>query len=49
LEEATLSFPIQLQGAWFQKGGKTGVHTEYMGFLLAEMQYLQKSYPGLEW
>ena len=49
LEEATLSFPIQMQGAWFQKGGKTGVHTEYMGFLLAEMQYLQKSYPGLEW
>ncbi len=49
LEEATLSFPIQLQGAWFQKGGKTGVHTEYMGFILTELQYLQKSYPGLEW
>jgi len=49
LEEATLSFPIALQGAWFQKGGKTGIHTEYFGLILAELQYLQKSYPGCEW
>ncbi|MBL7766936.1 MAG: phenylacetate-CoA oxygenase subunit PaaC [Chitinophagaceae bacterium] len=48
-EEATLSYPIQKDGAWFQKGGKTGIHTEYIGFILAEMQYMQKSYPGLEW
>jgi ring-1,2-phenylacetyl-CoA epoxidase subunit PaaC len=49
LEEATLTYPISLQGGWFQKGGKTGVHTEYMGFLLAELQYMQKTYPGNEW
>lgn len=49
LEEATLSYPLRKEGAWFQQGGKTGIHTEYMGFILTEMQYLQKSYPGAEW
>ena len=49
LEEATLSFPISMQGAWFQKGGKTGIHTEYFGLILAELQYMQKTYPGCEW
>ncbi len=49
IQEATLSYPMRAQGAWFQKGGKTGIHTEYMGSILSEMQYLQKSYPGCEW
>lgn len=49
LQEATLSYPMSVQGGWFQKGGKTGIHTEHFGFLLAEMQYLQKSYPGSAW
>jgi ring-1,2-phenylacetyl-CoA epoxidase subunit PaaC len=40
---------IALQGAWFQKGGKTGIHTEYFGLILAELQYMQKTYPGCEW
>ena len=30
-------------------GGRDGRHTEYMGFLLAEMQFLQRAYPGLTW
>ena len=30
-------------------GGKTGTHTEHLGFILAEMQFLQRAYPGLEW
>jgi len=49
LEEATLSYPLRADGAWFQSGGKKGIHTEHLGFLLAEAQYLQKSYPGAEW
>lgn len=32
-----------------QIGGKTGVHTEHLGFILAEMQFMQRAYPGLEW
>lgn len=32
-----------------QSGGKQGIHTEHMGYLLAEMQYLQRTYPGAEW
>jgi len=46
LEMATLSFPVK---TWMQKGGKEGVHTEAMGFLLAEMQYMQRAYPGQQW
>ena len=44
--EATLKVP---EDTWMQKGGKTGVHTENLGFLLADMQYLQRAYPGQEW
>jgi len=49
LQEATLSYPISLSGGWYQSGGKKGIHTEYFGSILAEMQYLQKSYPGCDW
>ena len=45
LEEATLASPV----ASMQKGGKRGVHTEQLGYLLAEMQFLQRAYPGCEW
>jgi len=32
-----------------QTGGKTGVHTEHLGFILPEMQSLQRNFPGAEW
>jgi ring-1,2-phenylacetyl-CoA epoxidase subunit PaaC len=44
--EATLEAPKQ---AWSQSGGKDGRHTEYMGYLLAEMQHLQRAYPNAIW
>jgi len=50
LAEATLTAP---QGAWMQgggaRGGKQGVHTEHLGHLLAEMQFLQRAYPNAQW
>ncbi|WP_219601043.1 1,2-phenylacetyl-CoA epoxidase subunit PaaC [Hymenobacter sp. DG01] len=46
LEEATLPVP---QGVFMQKGGKDGRHSEHLGYLLAELQYLQRTYPGLQW
>ncbi len=46
LTKATLTIPTD---DWAQKGGKTGLHTEYLGYILAEMQFLQRAYPGLEW
>jgi ring-1,2-phenylacetyl-CoA epoxidase subunit PaaC len=46
LAEATLAIP---GGTWMQKGGRTGQHSEYLGPLLAEMQHLQRSYPGATW
>ena len=46
LEAATLVVP-DLQ--YFQKGGKQGIHTEHMGYLLADLQYMQRTYPNMEW
>ena len=46
LQEATLSIP---ESKYFQKGGKQGIHTEHMGYLLAELQYMQRAYPNMEW
>jgi ring-1,2-phenylacetyl-CoA epoxidase subunit PaaC len=37
------------EGERMQKGGKQGKHTESLGYLLAEMQFLQRAYPGCEW
>jgi ring-1,2-phenylacetyl-CoA epoxidase subunit PaaC len=34
---------------WMQKGGKQGVHSEHLGYLLAEMQFLQRAYPAATW
>jgi ring-1,2-phenylacetyl-CoA epoxidase subunit PaaC len=45
-EEATLSIP---ESTFMQTGGKNGVHSEKLGYILAEMQYLQRVYPGAEW
>jgi ring-1,2-phenylacetyl-CoA epoxidase subunit PaaC len=46
LEEATLQIP---ESKYFQKGGKQGIHTEHMGYLLTELQYMQRAYPNMEW
>ena len=32
-----------------QRGGREGLHTEAMGFLLADLQYMQRAYPDMEW
>ena len=45
--EATLTLPPM--DAWMQQGGKQGRHTEHLGYLLAEMQFLQRAYPGAAW
>lgn len=47
LEEATLPMPDP--DAWMQKGGKRGRHSEHLGYLLAEMQFVQRAYPGSTW
>ena len=46
LEEATLETP---ESKWFQKGGKQGIHTEYLGFLLSDLQYMQRAFPNMKW
>jgi ring-1,2-phenylacetyl-CoA epoxidase subunit PaaC len=44
--EATLTIPEKI---FMQTGGKQGNHTEYLGFILTELQYMQRAYPGAEW
>ncbi len=45
-EEAILPVP---ENTWMHKGGKEGIHTEHLGFILAEMQFMQRAYPNSEW
>lgn len=46
LAEATLKRPAD---GFMASGGREGKHSEHLGFLLAEMQYLQRAYPGATW
>jgi ring-1,2-phenylacetyl-CoA epoxidase subunit PaaC len=46
ISEAALTLP---EDQWMASGGKQGRHSEHLGFLLAEMQYLQRSFAGLTW
>jgi len=46
LAEATLAKPA---AGWMQSGGRNGRHSEHLGHLLAEMQFLQRAYPGATW
>ncbi len=45
-DEAKLPVP---QNVFMQTGGKQGVHTEQLGYILTELQYLQRTYPGAKW
>lgn len=45
--EAKLSF--NLANGFLRKGGKRGLHTEHLGHLLAEMQFLPRAYPDAKW
>ena len=46
LQKAKLNRP---EDAYMATGGKKGLHTEHLGFILAEMQYLQRAYPDAKW
>ena len=46
LAEATLTVP---DGDWQPTGGRSGLHTQPFGYLLAEMQHLHRSHPGATW
>ncbi len=46
IEDATLEKP---EGKWSQQGGKTGKHSEHLGYILAETRYMQLTYPDMKW
>ena len=45
-EEATITIP---ENGFMQTGGKTGIHTEKLGYILSYLQYLQRTYPNATW
>ena len=46
ISQANLTVP---QNEWMQQGGKDGRHTEHLGYILAELQFLQRAYPNQKW
>lgn len=46
LEEATLTLPKE---TWMHSGGKEGRHSEHLGYILAELQFMQRAYPDMQW
>jgi ring-1,2-phenylacetyl-CoA epoxidase subunit PaaC len=45
-QEATLTIPTN---NWQFDGGRRGMHSEHLGYILADMQYMQRAYPNMEW
>jgi ring-1,2-phenylacetyl-CoA epoxidase subunit PaaC len=46
LEEATLVIPTN---NWQFEGGRRGIHSEHFGYLLSDLQYMQRAYPNMKW
>ena len=46
LEQANIKIP---ESTYFTRGGKKGIHSEHMGYLLADLQYMQRTYPNMTW
>jgi ring-1,2-phenylacetyl-CoA epoxidase subunit PaaC len=46
IADSTLSLPTN---DWMQQGGRSGRHSEHLGHLLSELQYMQRTFPGLTW
>lgn len=46
LTEAMLTIPTN---NWKQEGGRKGLHSEHLGYILAELQYMQRAYPNMQW
>lgn len=47
VEQATLTLPEASR--WRSRGGRAGIHSAPMGYLLAEMQHIHRSHPGAKW
>ena len=46
IKEASIEMPGE---TWIHSGGKSGKHTEHLGFILADLQYMQRTYPDMVW
>ena len=46
LHEATIVYPAN---EFAHSGGKKGIHTEHLGYILSDLQYMQRAYPNMNW
>ncbi|MDG1262187.1 MAG: phenylacetate-CoA oxygenase subunit PaaC [Flavobacteriales bacterium] len=46
IEQANLTLP---EDGWMHSGGKKGIHSEHLGYILAEMQHIPRAYPDAKW
>ena len=46
MDKAKLQIPEQ---KYYQYGGKKGIHSEHLGYILADLQYMQRTYPNMKW
>lgn len=46
MDEATMTIPAE---TWMHLGGKNGQHTEHLGYILADLQFMQRAYPHMQW
>lgn len=44
--QAEINMP---ETSWSHSGGKTGIHSEHMGMILSQLQYMQRAYPDMAW
>jgi ring-1,2-phenylacetyl-CoA epoxidase subunit PaaC len=50
VNKAFVEYGLEIpQNVFMQTGSRNGVHTEHLGFLLAEMQSLHRTIPGVKW
>jgi ring-1,2-phenylacetyl-CoA epoxidase subunit PaaC len=48
-EVLSLAMLVRPRDRWMHSGGRAGRHTEHLGHLLSELQYVQRAYPGAKW
>ena len=46
LQEATMMIP---EKGYHHSGGKRGIHSEHFGYILSDLQYMQRTYPNMSW
>ncbi|MDO4700510.1 MAG: 1,2-phenylacetyl-CoA epoxidase subunit PaaC [Moraxella sp.] len=49
VENELRQYKLNIPQTAYRRGAKQGLHTEHLGYILAELQYLQRTYPNMTW